>query len=109
MNQLPVLCGVIGYEYRMQIRRKALWITFLCFLLLMMVLFFTSPGGILSSVVIHLSKYPLMNIMLGWITGLNYTIPIAIGCLLTDRLPPSLQCLSSILVDLVGLSIKRKM
>ena len=37
MNQLPTLFGVINYEFRMQFRRRALWITFLCIALLFLI------------------------------------------------------------------------
>jgi len=36
MNQLSVFSGTLSYEFRMQIRRRALWITFLSFVLLIL-------------------------------------------------------------------------
>jgi len=53
MYQLSVLGGVIRYEYRMQVRRKALWITFACFLLLLAALVLGSPGNGLYKVLTH--------------------------------------------------------
>lgn len=87
MNQLPILWGVMRYEYRMQIRRKALWITFLCFLLLIAVLVLGSPGDILYKGLMHLKNYPLRTVIIAWASVANYAFPIAIGCLLADRAP----------------------
>lgn len=87
MHQLSILGGVIHYEYRMQIRRKALWITFACFLLFLAALVLSNAGSQLYQSLLHLNRYPILTPVVIWTGIVNYIFPIAIGCLLADRLP----------------------
>ena len=80
MNQLPTLFGVINYEFRMQFRRRALWITFLCIALLFLI-----RGGIHFFLVFALSQ-PLLPLVANWARSLNFLLPIVAGVLLADRL-----------------------
>lgn len=87
MYQLSILGGVIRYEYRMQVRRKALWITFVCFLLLLAALVLSNVSGELYQALTHLNKYPILTVVVIWTGIANYIFPIAVGCLLADRQP----------------------
>jgi ABC-2 type transport system permease protein len=80
MNQLPALFGVINYEFRMQFRRLALWITFLCIASLILL-----RGGPHFFLVFALNQ-PLMPLVAEWARSLNFLLPIAAGVLLADRL-----------------------
>ncbi|HEX6482790.1 MAG TPA: hypothetical protein VF043_28440 [Ktedonobacteraceae bacterium] len=80
MNQLPTLFGVINYEFRMQFRRRALWITFLCIALLFLI-----RGGFHTFVVFEPNE-PLLPLVAAWARSLNFLLPIAAGVLLADRL-----------------------
>ena len=80
MNQLSILLGIINYEFRMQFRRLALWITFLCIALL-----FLLRGGFHFFLVFALNQ-PLLPLVAEWARSLNFLLPIAVGVLLADRL-----------------------
>ena len=80
MNQLATLYGVINYEYRMQFRRLALWITFLCIASLLLF-----RGGFRFFLVFALHQ-PLLPLVAEWAHSLNFLLPIAAGVLLADRL-----------------------
>lgn len=80
MNQLSTLFGVINYEFRMQFRRLALWITFLCIPFL-----FLTRGGFRFFLVFALNQ-PLLPLVAEWARSLNLLLPIAAGVLLADRL-----------------------
>jgi len=77
MNRLNVLLGALNYEFRMQIRRRSVWITFI------------SLGLLLTQ--FHIWNRPLTTLaeqaIIYW-TGVVQTIlAIAVGILLADRLP----------------------
>ena len=80
MNQLSTLFGVINYEFRMQFRRLALWITFLCIALLFLI-----RGGFHTFVVFEPNE-PLLPLVAGWARSLNFLLPIVAGVILADRL-----------------------
>jgi ABC-2 type transport system permease protein len=91
MNQLAVFSGVLRYEFRMQIRRPALWITMLLFALLIV-----GIGGVGSGIsgdvirgelLRNAEPRPLLNFLAQWAYRINTFFPIAIGVLLADRLP----------------------
>jgi ABC-2 type transport system permease protein len=87
MNQLASLAGVFAYEFRMQIRRSALWITMLLFTAfyvlshIVNILYVnpTSPADVLRSTAI--------DRVLVWAGLINLLLPIAVGILIADRLP----------------------
>lgn len=81
-EQLSIFSGVLRYEFLMQIRRRALWITFLSIALLFLIR--GSLIGYLSINPFHLSETALLA---DWTRGLMFLFPIAIGVLLADRLP----------------------
>ena len=91
MNQLSVFIGVSRYEFRMQIRRPALWITMLLFTLLIVGIGGVGSGvggGFLRGELVRRSvAEPLLPILVQWAYRINTFFPIAIGVLLADRLP----------------------
>ncbi|HEX4204186.1 MAG TPA: hypothetical protein VHZ51_08325 [Ktedonobacteraceae bacterium] len=82
MNQATVLFGTLGYEFRMQIRRRAVWIT----LILMMCLLLSLRLQALAPL-FQLGSYPLKDVLVQWVFAGNRLLPIGIGVLLADRLP----------------------
>lgn len=78
MNQLHVLSGALNYEFRMQVRRLSVWITFIA-----LGLFFTQ---------FHQPWYrpvttPVGDAIIYWTTEMHSILAIAAGILLADRLP----------------------
>ena len=75
----PALAGVILYEFRMQVRRKAIWIL----------------TGFFFSLTLFVSQGPwqfpngmlVAQILLDWTSEMQILMPIAFGLLLADRLP----------------------
>ena len=85
MNQLAVFLGVFKYEFRMQVRRRAIWLTMLLIALLVLLLLTRSPnfGELLS----RLSQLPIKDVVVYWTDIVNAVLPIGVGVLLADRLP----------------------
>jgi ABC-2 type transport system permease protein len=84
LNQLAILCGVIRYEFQMQLRRRAVWITVLLLSLLLVLLFTRLTEA--SSIVSMLDQFPILTAVAYWAGITNYLLPLAAGCLLADRL-----------------------
>lgn len=88
MNQLSVLFGGMNYEFRMQIRRRSLWIAFLLLALL--------NSGILSGrdirdnflyyLLTNPDHTPLLRLIVTWTKDMNTFFPIVVGVFLADRL-----------------------
>jgi ABC-2 type transport system permease protein len=85
MNQLPVFFGAVAYEFRMQIRRRAVWITMILLILLIAFALSRSTGNF--NVFLGLNSYPLQTIIANWTGIINAILPIGVGVLLADRLP----------------------
>lgn len=85
MNYLAVFLGAFTYEFRMQIRRRALWITMALIIFLL--------AGILSrqqrilDAIMHLNRFPLLSDVVEWTGILNIILPVGVGIMLADRLP----------------------
>jgi Transcriptional regulatory protein, C terminal len=78
MNQLYAFVGALNYEFRMQIRRRSVWITFIA-----MGLLFTQ---------FHQPWYrpittPAGEAMIYWTQEMHSLLAIVVGILLADRLP----------------------
>ena len=91
MNQATVLLGALGYEFRMQIRRRAVWITLILMMCLLLTLMFRTFAGQESfthtNSLFHMGSYRLSDILVQWAFIGNRLLPIGIGVLLADRLP----------------------
>lgn len=74
------LGGALRYEFKMQIRRRALWITFLVFSLALLNLT-GSPWTRWSE------GLPVPHLVANWSLAVQFFHPIAFGILLADRLP----------------------
>ena len=90
MNQSIALLGALNYEFRMQIRRRAVWITLILLMCLLLALFFRQLATIQiilgSNPLFHLSDYPLIDSLVQWGYAGNRLLPIGVGVLLADRL-----------------------
>ena len=83
MMQVPIFLGVLKYEFTMQIRRRSLWIAFICFAFLItrtVLNGFNNPERIpINTPLLRLVAY--LTIITNWLT------PLGIGIFLADRLP----------------------
>lgn len=84
-NQLSAFLGVFRYEFLMQVRRRALWITFTVVFLLFSLFFVASD--ILKDVPAFLAQTSLVTVIVFWTLYINTYLPICVGVLLADRLP----------------------
>jgi ABC-2 type transport system permease protein len=86
MHQLSVMLGVARYEFRMQIRRPAVWITMILLEALMIGIY--SRGRFINTYIATLvAQNSLLYILAFWTITLNRLLPVGIGVLLADRLP----------------------
>lgn len=83
INQVAVLAGSLRYEFRMQIRRRSLWIAM--FLVgILQITVFAPHANLLTNIYIHL---PLAQTVAELAIMTNFLLPTAFGCLMADRLP----------------------
>jgi hypothetical protein len=76
------VAGAANYEFRMQIRRKALWVTLLVFAA------FQFGGGLAPWRLAELEPDTgVVQVVAGWSLYAQLLLPLAFGILLTDRLP----------------------
>ena len=87
MSQLAIFSGVLRYEYRMQIRRRSLWITYVIFTLLLGAIVFGNDSSTMYKILIHPETVPLSEAVVYWATIVNYLFPIVVGVMVADRLP----------------------
>ena len=85
MNQFSVFLGVFTYEFRMQLRRRSIWITMILIVLLLLLLL--SRGIGVDHILNSLKRHPIQDIVVYWTDIVNAILPIAVGVLLADRLP----------------------
>ena len=84
MNPLQILSGVLRYEYRMQIRRPALWLAFLAFGFLNMR---TVLGQLSGPYFASIEKDFTLWQLAAFVTIFtNWLAPLGVGILLADRL-----------------------
>ncbi|HLX56218.1 MAG TPA: hypothetical protein VKR83_04270 [Ktedonobacteraceae bacterium] len=86
MYQFSTFWGVLRYEFRMQIHRRALWIPFGFFLLVLLGILLIAPPK-LRDELLQVSHYPMRDVVINWTNQLNSVLPILFGVLLADRLP----------------------
>ncbi|HEX9413855.1 MAG TPA: hypothetical protein VF916_10170 [Ktedonobacterales bacterium] len=86
-QQLPALVGALRYEFRMQVRRPTVWITFAIFTVLLVVLVNQGPvitvRGYFATLLAHES---LSKAVADWCFNIASYLPICVGCLLAGRL-----------------------
>lgn len=87
MSQLAIFSGVMRYEYRMQIRRRSLWITYAIFALLLGAIVFGNDSSTMYKVLVHPETVPLSEVVVYWATVVNYLFPVVVGVMVADRLP----------------------
>lgn len=84
MNSLSIFFGVINYEFRMQIRRRAMWITFFSLGLLGSIL--GGPGATYRHLIDNPFHLTLLQLVAFWTSQVNTFMPIIFGIMLADRL-----------------------
>lgn len=82
MNSLKTMWGVLCYEYRMQVRRPVLWLTFLGFALWMGRTMIIQVGSPFFS----FGNLPTLQLAAALTLLMNWLAPLAVGILLADRL-----------------------
>ena len=87
MSQLAIFSGVLRYEYRMQIRRRSLWIVYAIFALLLSAIIFGNDSSTMYKILIHPETVPLSETVVYWATVINYLFPVVVGVMVADRLP----------------------
>jgi ABC-2 type transport system permease protein len=85
MNHLAVFLGAFKYEFRMQIRRRALWITMA--LIVFVVVGILGRQQRLLDAITHLNSIPLLTDVVEWTNLVNIILPVGVGIMLADRLP----------------------
>ena len=84
MNSLFIFFGVAKYEFRMQIRRKAMWIAFLSLTFLGSI--FGGPGATFFRLTDNPFHLTLLQLVAFWTSQVNAFMPIIFGIMLADRL-----------------------
>ncbi|MBO0778464.1 MAG: hypothetical protein J2P37_06500 [Ktedonobacteraceae bacterium] len=85
MSPISVLLGTLRYEFRMQIRRPAVWITLLLIGLLCINVIFRNSQS--TTYLTSIAKtMPLPTFVATWTLMINRFLPIGAGVLLADRL-----------------------
>ncbi len=83
MSSLKMLWGVVRYEFRMQVHRLALWLTFLGFTLLLLRVALSQLNNI-STTFPNASQWQVAAFLTLFT---NWLAPLGVGILLADRLP----------------------
>ncbi|GHO81226.1 hypothetical protein KSD_89970 [Ktedonobacter sp. SOSP1-85] len=84
MKQLASFLGAFSYEFRMQIRRPALWITMT--IIVFLILASTGRSTFLVSYAQHVNKQSSTSTLVVWMDFLSILLPIGIGLMMADRL-----------------------
>lgn len=84
MKPFASFLGAFRYEFRMQIRRPALWIT----MTIIICLIFASTGRntFLVSYAQHVNQQSMTSALVIWMDFLSILLPIGIGLMMADRL-----------------------
>src|SRR5258708_32593415 len=90
MKQLAVLRGIARYEFRMQVRRRSVWVIMIGIGLL--TLLTGRPeryiyDSQLKPGVIHAVPITALEAVVTWAISVNTMLPLGLGILLADRLP----------------------
>lgn len=81
MSRLALLRGIARYEFRMQARRRAVWVILLGIGLLTLLL------GLIGLMSRDAKPTSAPMAAVSWATLVNYLLPLGLGILLADRLP----------------------
>lgn len=85
MQFLSVFSGAFTYEFRMQVRRRAVWITLTLIALGLLGLGSRTPD--MQNTLNHLGRFPLLSVLVTWTNAISLLLPIGVGVMLADRLP----------------------
>ncbi len=88
---LTSVLGSARYEFRMQVRRKALWVVMGVFCLMTVfgggLFLWNYPASTQGEGVVPPESTPLAEVIAGWSVVVQNLLPIAVGVMLADRLP----------------------
>jgi len=80
MTSATALRGVFGYEFRMQIRKPALWLV----LAALIAFIFATQGSKFAGNLP--ADTPIQQVLGSWMVGFNLLVPLGVGSVLADRL-----------------------
>jgi hypothetical protein len=86
MNQLAVLRGIARYEFRMQVRRRSVWVIMLGMGLLTL-LIGRPERYVYDSHLEPAVPITTLEAVITWAVAVNTLLPLGLGILLADRLP----------------------
>jgi len=86
MQRLFTISGIVNYEFRMQIRRRSLWIAFLQLTLLISGLLRGGNVALLTYLLTNPDHLSLLRLLVTWTNATNIFLPIIVGVMLADRL-----------------------
>jgi ABC-type transport system involved in multi-copper enzyme maturation permease subunit len=90
-DTLSAAAGAARYEFRMQVRRRAVWITICAFALTLSIMAHAPwrlPEGM-----------PTAQVVANWSMVVQFLLPVAVGVLLADRLPRDRRTRTSELLE----------
>lgn len=83
---LSNILGVARYEFRMQIRRPSLWVTFAVLAAYAFLVATGGPANYFQAIHHGLANFSLFQVVSSNVSAGQQILPIAVGCLLADRL-----------------------
>lgn len=85
MEHLAVFSGACRHEFRMQLHRQAMWLTFFPLALIIAVLGIGTPNNAIIALLTNPAKKSLLGEILDWAHIINMVFPIGVGIVLADR------------------------
>lgn len=85
MNGWLIFMGSCFYEFRMQVRRPAMWATLMVMMLLMAGIFNLFPGGI-QGFIEQVDVMEVRTVTGFWGAIMNFILPLGLGIMVADRL-----------------------
>ncbi len=86
IQQFSAFLGVVRCEFRMQIHRLSLWITFFVIAIFGILVASGGPDQVTKDIMEGLTKNPLLTYVASFTSGIQSYAPIVVGCLMADRL-----------------------
>ena len=107
--QFARFLGMVRYEFRMQIRRRSLWITFAAFTVYA---FLVSTNGVnyyINEIKHGLVSTSLLQVVAGITSNGQQLLPLVVGCLLADRLKRDQRIRVDELLDTTSASLHMRL
>ncbi|HXR66764.1 MAG TPA: hypothetical protein VN729_12605 [Ktedonobacteraceae bacterium] len=102
---LSTLLGVARYEFRMQVKRPGIWITFAVVTFYIIFIAMGGPGEVSKDIKENIAHLPLLIYMADFTYSVNQYLPIFFGCLLADRLVRDRRLKTEEIMNTTGASV----